>query len=201
MLRAFPFHSFFQRHATNVAQDLIGAEIELGEAAGIIVETEAYTQDDPASHSFRGKTPRNAAMFGEPGTAYIYRSYGLHWCLNIVCKPGSAVLIRALEPTRGIAKMRERRGLDAVRLLAAGPGRMSQALGVDHTLNGIPIYEEPFALNFAEGEVPLICGPRIGISKATERPWRYGLAGSAFLSRSFPPPSSPVQAGSDPIIA
>lgn len=174
--------SFFDRHPVEVARDLIGMELHAEGTSGLIVETEAYAHDDPASHSFRGPTPRNAPMFGVPGTAYVYRSYGLHWCLNVVCTPGSAVLLRALEPMSGIDLMRARRGLEAERLLCAGPGRLAQALGVDMDCNGRPLHG---ALS-RKSRPALVAGRRIGISKAVDLEWRFGAAGSAYLSRSFP---------------
>lgn len=181
-----PHPDFFARDAVSVARELIGAELLVDRVGGIIVETEAYTPDDPASHSFGGKTARNAAMFGDPGTAYVYRSYGIHWCLNVVCEPGSAVLLRAIEPTSGIEHMRARRGVEALRLLAAGPGRLCQALAVDISLNGHPMQVAPFRLRLPRKSSPVVCGPRIGISRAIERPWRFGLSGSRFVSKPFP---------------
>ena len=177
--------AFFDRDAVTVARELIGAELRVGRAGGIITETEAYRPDDPASHSYRGQTPRNAAMFGRPATAYVYRSYGLHWCLNAVCRPGSAILLRALEPRWEIDLMIERRGVSDLRKIASGPGRLSQALSVDAGLNGCPLSDPPFALRPSPGQ-DIVCGLRIGISQARHEPWRFGLAGSAFVSRPFP---------------
>jgi DNA-3-methyladenine glycosylase len=155
---------------------------------GIIVETEAYDRVDPASHSFSGPTPRNAVMFGPPGRAYVYLSYGIHWCLNFVCREaghGAGVLIRALEPTAGIAQMMDRRRQKDPRLLCAGPGRLGQALGVVRELNGKRVDRPPFSLRAGAAEYAVVSGPRIGISKAVDQPWRFGLAGSRYLSRPF----------------
>src|SRR5690606_1563256 len=160
-----------------VARDLIGAGLRVGEAGGTIVETEAYEPDDAASHSYRGQTARNRSMFGPPASVYIYRSYGIHWCLNFVCLPGSAVLIRSIQPQHGTASMSERRGPDDPYLLCAGPGRLCQALGIDGSLDGWPLDRPPFELSLAAVPARIENGPRIGISRDTERPWRFGLAG------------------------
>jgi DNA-3-methyladenine glycosylase len=180
-----PCRDFFARSALEVAADMIGMELTCDGTGGIIVETEAYLPDDPASHSFRGPTARNASMFGAPGLAYVYRIYGLHFCLNAVCLPGSAVLIRALEPTRGMERMAERRGVSEQRLLCSGPARLAQALGIDLRHDGLPLLGGPFMLRGETATAPLATGPRVGISKATDMPWRFGLTGSRFLSRKF----------------
>ena len=167
---------------------MIGATVLINGVGGRIVETEAYDLHDPASHCFNGLTPRNEAMFGPPGRAYVYRSYGIHWCINFVCRErghGAGVLIRAIEPIFGIDLMRERRGMNDVRLLCSGPGRVGQALGVTHELNGMRLDRKPFKIMATEGEHEIATGPRIGISKAIDMPWRFGLAGSPYLSRRF----------------
>lgn len=176
----------FSASSVEVAQQLIGATLLVGGVGGRIVETEAYDRSDPASHTYAGPTRRNAPMFGPPGRSYVYRSYGLHWCLNFVCREeghGAGVLIRAIEPVAGLALMRGRRGVDDARLLCSGPGRVCQALAVDGALNDRALDAAPFELS-ARAEAPAIAaGPRVGISKAVEVPWRFGLAGSRFLSR------------------
>jgi len=177
---------FFARSVHEVAPELLGALLLVDGVGGTIVEVEAYDGTDPASHGFRGPTPRNAAMFGPPGHAYVYRSYGLHWCLNLVCEEegsAAAVLVRALEPTHGLEVMRARRGLDDERLLCAGPGRLCGALGVTREHDGLPLDEPPFALTPPPSAVEVASGLRIGISVATELPWRYAVAGSRWLSR------------------
>jgi DNA-3-methyladenine glycosylase len=176
----------FAASAPEVARQLLGALIRVGGVAGRIVETEAYDAGDPASHSFKGTTSRCATMFGPSGRWYVYRSYGMHWCLNLVCGrlgDGAAVLLRALEPVEGLALMRERRGLDDERLLCAGPGRLCQALGVTGTHDGWPVDRAPFALSPPEAPVSWQAGPRVGISKAVDVPWRFGVPGSRYLSR------------------
>ena len=182
----------FLASSDHVARQLIGTTLLLDGVGGRIVETEAYDREDPASHSFAGPTARNASMFGPPGRVYVYRSYGIHWCLNLVCREpghGAGVLIRALEPLAGIETMRRRRGIvgaaGALRLLCAGPGRVGQALGIGPQHDGLPVDEPPFQLLPASDPCSILVGPRIGITKAMEQPWRFGLAGSGFLSRRF----------------
>jgi DNA-3-methyladenine glycosylase len=180
---------FFARSVHEVAPDLIGVTLLVDGVGGPIVEVEAYDQTDPASHGYRGRTPRNAAMFGPPGHAYVYRSYGIHWCLNLVCEEegtAAAVLLRALEPTHGVERMRERRRLDQPRLLAAGPGRLCEALGVTGEHDGRPLDRAPFVLLPRTGEPEISAAPRIGITRATEHPWRYVQKGSRYLSRALP---------------
>jgi DNA-3-methyladenine glycosylase len=177
---------FFSRSVHEVAPELIGATLLFAGVGGRVVEVEAYHHTDPAAHSFRGPTERNAVMFGPPGFTYVYRSYGIHWCLNFVCEPegsASAVLIRALEPTEGIAVMRRRRGVAEERLLCSGPGRLCEALGITAAQNGFALDRPPFAILARTEATEVIAGPRIGITKAAELPWRYGLKGSRFLSK------------------
>ena len=179
----------FDQDAAVVARALIGALLLVDGVGGRIVETEAYDMEDPASHSFSGPTLRNQAMFGPPGRAYVYRSYGIHWCLNFVCREqshGAGVLIRAIEPLVGLDTMCERRGLHDPRLLCAGPGRVGQALGITHAMNGHRLDQRPFEVRAADKPHDLVLGPRIGISKAADVPWRFGLADSPYLSRRFP---------------
>jgi DNA-3-methyladenine glycosylase len=174
--------------AIELAPLLIGATLLVDGVGGIIVETEAYEADDPASHSFTGERPRNRAMFGPPLTAYVYRSYGIHWCFNIVTGPaghGAAVLVRAIEPTAGLATMAERRRTAEPRLFAAGPGRLTEALGLIAAHDGLPLDAPPFRLIPRDGVPDIVTGPRIGITRAADRPWRFGLRGSPFLSRPF----------------
>jgi DNA-3-methyladenine glycosylase len=180
--------AFFARSVHEVAPDLIGATLLVNGVGGIIVEVEAYHHTDPAAHSFRGPTPRNGVMFGPPGFAYVYRSYGIHWCVNFVCEKqgsASAVLIRALQPTHGIPAMRRRRGLHDERSLCSGPGKLTEALAITEAHNGLALDVSPIALHARIGEVEVATGVRIGITKAVELPWRYGLKGSKFLSKPF----------------
>jgi DNA-3-methyladenine glycosylase len=181
---------FFDRSVHKVAPELIGATLLVDGVGGVIVEVEAYHHTDPAAHSYRGPTERNAVMFGPPGHAYVYRSYGIHWCLNFVCEAqgsASAVLIRALQPTQGIALMRRQRGLTDERALCSGPGKLCEALGVTRRHNGLALDRAPFDLRARAARPEIAVGPRIGISKAVEHPWRYGLQGSKFLSKPFKP--------------
>ena len=180
--------AFFARSVLEVAPDLIGATLLVDGVGGIIVEVEAYHQSEPAAHSFNGPTPRNLVMFGPAGFSYVYRSYGIHWCVNFVCEKqgsASAVLIRALEPTRGLAAMRRRRGLDDERALCSGPGKLCEALGITIKHSELPLDAPPIALH-ARTETPeIVMGLRIGITKAVDLPWRYGLKGSRFVSKRF----------------
>ncbi|MFZ5691594.1 MAG: DNA-3-methyladenine glycosylase [Pseudomonadota bacterium] len=180
--------AFFDRPVLEVAPDLIGATLLFNGAGGIIVEAEAYHHTDPAAHSFNGRTARNAVMFGPPGFAYVYRSYGIHWCVNAVCEPegsASAILIRALQPTHGIAAMKRRRGVEDERLLCSGPGRLCEALGITRDHDGLPLDRAPFELRARSEAFDIAVGPRIGITKAAQLPWRFGLKGSRYLSKPF----------------
>lgn len=178
--------ALFAHDASKVAANLIGAYFTVHGVGGTIVETEAYAADDEASHSFKGQTSRNSVMFGHPADVYVYRSYGLHWCLNFVCLPGSAVLLRAIEPAEGLQAMYARRQMHNNRLLCSGPGRLCQALDVTGDYNGLSLDLPIFSLTFPVARSPLSCGRRIGISKAIDVPWRLGLKGSKYLSQPFP---------------
>ncbi|MFC5511483.1 DNA-3-methyladenine glycosylase [Massilia jejuensis] len=178
----------FCASADIVARQLIGVVVLVDGVGGRIVETEAYDREDPASHAFSGPTERNAAMFGPPAHAYVYRSYGIHWCLNFVCREeghGAGVLIRAIEPLAGLDLMRRRRDADDITALCSGPGKLCQALEVTRAFNGRSLALPPFLLEAAAPGIEIVEGARIGISKAMEVPWRFGLAGSRFLSRPF----------------
>ena len=180
--------SFFARSVHEVAPELIGATLLVDGVGGVIVEVEAYHHTDPAAHSFNGPTPRNAIMFGPPGFVYVYRSYGIHWCVNFVCEgegSASAVLIRALQPTFGIGEMQLRRGTDDERMLCSGPGKLCQALGITIAHNGLALDQPPIELRARPGVPDVVTGIRIGITKAVELPWRYGLRGSRYLSKPF----------------
>ena len=183
---------FFTRSVHEVARDLVGCELLFDGVGGPIVETESYERDDPACHAYVGLTPRTATLFGPPGRAYVYLSYGIHSLLNAVAEPegsAAAVLIRALEPRRGLAAMRARRGNVGDRELCSGPGKLTEALGIGLSINGAPLTEPPFELRPRAGEwreVEVATGPRIGITRATERPWRFCAVGSAHLSRPLP---------------
>lgn len=179
--------AFFARDVVEVARALIGATLLADGVGGAIVETEAYDRGDPASHSFGGPTARNAAMFGPVGRAYVYRIYGAHWCLNVVAgeQPGAAVLIRALESTHGLALMQQRRGLADERALCSGPGKLCQALAITRAHDGLSLTEPPFSLLPRAGEPQITVGPRVGITKGAEAPWRFGMQGSRFVSRKF----------------
>lgn len=179
---------FFDRDSLELARELIGVTLLVDGVGGVVVETEAYHPEDPASHSYAGPTERNAAMFGPPGRAYVYRSYGIHWCMNVVGHSGSAVLLRALEPTAGLEVMRARRGLEDVRALCSGPGKLCQALAITRGHDHQRLDEPPFQMLPRNGVPDVVVGPRIGITKAVDQPWRFGLAGSPFVSRRFPIP-------------
>lgn len=186
--------SFYEQDVTDVARGLIGCALLLGGAGGRIVETEAYHHLDPASHSFTGRTPRNATMFGATGRAHVYRSYGVHWCFNIVAgtEPGSAVLVRAIEPMQGITEMEARRGLTERRLLCAGPGRLTQALGISGEHDALALDQPPFSITAPFEPVEIVTGTRIGLTRGVSAPWRFGLAGSRYVSRPFPAAGGPA---------
>jgi DNA-3-methyladenine glycosylase len=180
---------FFARDVHAVARELVGATFLVGGVGGVVVETEAYAPEDPASHSYRGRTARNTTMFGHPGHLYVYRSYGIHWCANVVCGEeglGAAVLLRALEPTHGLEEMRARRGIDDIGSLCSGPGRLCQALGITGAHDGLPLDEEPFELSAAGEAAEVFVGPRVGITRAQDLAWRYSLRSSPFVSRPRP---------------
>jgi DNA-3-methyladenine glycosylase len=186
--RALPA-DLFARSVHELAPELIGATLLVDGVGGRIVEVEAYDHEDPASHGYRGRTARNASMFGPPGHAYVYRSYGIHWCLNLVCEPvgvANAILVRALEPTHSLDAMCERRGLENPRLLCSGPGRLCQALAITRDHDGLALDRPPFELFDRDRPVQVVAGPRIGITRAAELPWRYVEAGSRFVSRALP---------------
>ena len=180
-----PDAAWFARPAPQLARDLLGCELAIEGVGGVIVECEAYTRDDPASHSFHGPTARNAAMFGPPGCAYVYRSYGIHWMFNLVALDGGAVLVRALEPTQGIDEMRRRRRLEAVAELCSGPGKLAQALALDLGLNGRAV-GDGFTLRRVRPVPPASESRRVGISKAVDVKWRFSETGSRFVSRPRP---------------
>jgi DNA-3-methyladenine glycosylase len=180
--------AFYERPVVEVARDLIGCTVAHEGTAGVIVETEAYHDSEPASHAFVGLTGRTSTLFGPSGNAYVYRSYGIHALLNAVCEPagvGAAVLIRALQPTSGLPQMRKRRGVGSDLELCSGPGKLTQALGVELNLNGSSLLDGPIAI-FARAErqsIEVLSGVRIGITKAVDLPWRFCLAGSPYVSR------------------
>ncbi|MEP9380080.1 DNA-3-methyladenine glycosylase [Aquabacter sp. CN5-332] len=178
---------FFKQDVETVARRLIGVSLLIDGVGGWIVETEAYDALDPAAHSYRGRTARNAAVFGPPGHAYVNRSYGIHWCLNVVCgtEVGGAVLIRAIEPSAGVAAMIARRGIDDLRGLCSGPGRLCQALGIDGSFDGRALDRPPFELS-GSALTTIQVGPRIGLSRGKEKLWRFWLEGSRFVSRPVP---------------
>lgn len=185
--------AFYARPVLAVARDLVGCVVTHGDCAGVIVETEAYHDSEPACHAYVGLTARTATLFGPPGIAYVYRSYGVHALLNAVCEPegiGAAVLIRALEPVRGIEEMRTRRGVQPVRALCSGPGRLTQALGIGLTDNGTDLTRGPILVSPRPAqwrEVKVAVDRRIGINKATELPWRFSASGSRYVSRPVRP--------------
>ncbi len=179
---------FFDREVTLVARELLGATFLVEGVGGLIVETEAYHPTDPAAHSYRGETERNRSMFRGAGRVYVYRSYGIHWCVNFVCGGAAAILIRALEPTAGLDVMARRRGTGTPRELCSGPGKLTQALGITKAHDGLMLDASPFTFIPAKSPQPVVIGPRIGITKAVDLPWRFGKAGSPYLSRRFAEP-------------
>jgi DNA-3-methyladenine glycosylase len=185
-------HAFFDRPVLEVAPALLGCIVRCGETAGVIVETEAYHESEPAAHSFVGRTARNQVLFGPPGRAYVYRSYGIHACINAVCEPegiGAAALIRALEPLDGIEHMRQRRGLERLEDLCSGPGKLTQALGITLEHNATDLAAGPIAIEAPPPgweDVEVVVGTRIGITKAAELPWRFCAVGSRSVSRPWP---------------
>jgi DNA-3-methyladenine glycosylase len=192
---------FFARPVVEVARDLVGCVVAHGDAAGLIVEVEAYHHSEPACHAFVGHTPRTATLFGPPGRAYVYRSYGIHALLNAVAEPegeGAAALIRAVEPLRGLRAMSARRGARRVEDLCSGPGKLTQALAIGLELNGSDLAEGPIRLlspPAGRARPAVVAGPRIGITKAAELPWRFCAAGSPFVSRPWPRPATTAAAG------
>jgi DNA-3-methyladenine glycosylase len=184
--------AFYDRPVVEVAQDLVGCVLAHGETSGVIVETEAYHEVEPACHAFVGVTPRTRILFGAPGTAYVYRSYGIHALVNAVCEPegtGAAVLIRALEPLDGVDLMRERRGMEALESLCSGPGKLTQALGIVLDHNGSDLRTGPLSIGPPPAGVTppkLVSAPRIGITKAIELPWRFCALGSRHVSKPWP---------------
>ena len=179
--------SFFDRNVDVVARDLIGTTFLVDGVGGVIVETESYDAGDPASHSFgMRRADWTASMFGPPGHAHVYKVYGLHWCLNFVCRVASAVLIRAMEPTHGIERMTRRRGTDRPALLCSGPGRLCQALAITKSLDGASLMRPPMELVDRPARPAIVRGTRIGLTKGVEAERRFGLKGSLFLSKKFP---------------
>ena len=181
--------AFFARDVHEVARELLGTTFLVDGVGGTLVEVEAYAPDDPASHSYRGRTRRNAAMFGPAGTLYVYRSYGIHWCANVVCGRdggGSAVLLRALEPTHGLEQMSTRRGVVDPLLLCSGPGRLTQALSITGVHDGLPLDSPPFRLVPRREAPETVASPRVGITRAGDLPWRYSVRTSPFVSRPRP---------------
>jgi DNA-3-methyladenine glycosylase len=179
----------FLRPAVEVAPELLGSTLLFNGVGGRIVEVEAYDQGEPASHTYGGETERNRTMFGPAGRVYVYRSYGMHWCMNLVCEDerASAVLIRALEPLEGVEHMVARRGRSGARELCSGPGKVCQALAITGEQDGASALEPPFALYAPDRHIDVVASPRVGISKAVELPWRFSERGSGYVSRPAPP--------------